>query len=201
MARRLCGFLCGLWLATAVAIADEAASAPTPDPEVVQAIRALGGNVMEIAQNDPRLDVTLHLADKEITDEHLQLVARLPNVVWLNLAGTKITDAGLAAIKDLKTLEKLHLERTGIGDAGLAHLAGLEKLSYLNVYATQVTDAGLAQLAALKSLRKVYVWQSKVTDEGMAKFKELLPEATVIGELKLAPVAAPEPVKTEEKQE
>lgn len=197
MTHRICGLLFGLLLA-GTAVADEA---PKPDPEVVKAIRALGGNVMEIAQNDSRLDVTLHLADQDVTDEHLQLVAKLPNVVWLNLAGTKITDAGLAAIKELKTLEKLHLERTGIGDAGLTHLVGLDKLSYLNVYGTQVTDAGLESLAGIKSLRKVYVWQSKVSEDGIAKFKTLLPEAAVVGELKLVPVATPEPAKTEEKKE
>src|SRR5690606_7296990 len=94
-----------------------AQEATKPDPEAVQAIRAIGGNVMELAQNDARLDVTLHLADQDVTDEKLVPLSKLTNAVWLNLAGTKITDKGLAAIKDLKSLEKLHLERTAIGDA------------------------------------------------------------------------------------
>jgi hypothetical protein len=170
--------------------ADDVAT-PQPDPAVVEALRAAGGNVLEIAQNDPRLDVSLHLADQEITDEHLKLVAQLPNVVWLNLAGTKITDAGLATLAEMKSLEKLHLEKTAIGDAGLAHLAGLTNLQYLNLYATQTTDAGLVHLEGLTNLRRLYVWQSQVTPTGMDSLKLKLPELKIVGELTLTPVTPP----------
>ncbi|MEZ6065517.1 MAG: hypothetical protein R3B90_07340 [Planctomycetaceae bacterium] len=169
-----------------------------PDPAVVKALSEAGGNVLELAQNDPRLDVSLHLASQEITNDHLTLVARLPDVVWLNLAGTKITDDGLAAIAEMKSLEKLHLEKTGIGDAGLAHLTKLENLAYLNLYGTQVTDAGLQHLTGLTKLRRLYVWQSQVTPEGIAKLKETLPELTIVGELSLQPApSAVEPAKSE----
>ncbi len=143
----------------------------TPPAEAVAAVKQLGGNVMQVAQNDPRLDVSLHLADKEVTDAALAQVAALGDVLWLNLAGTKITNDGLAQLAGLKSLEKLHLEKTGIGDAGLEHLKGLENLVYLNLYATQVTDAGLKHLAGLKKLRRLYVWQSQVTDAGIAELK------------------------------
>src|SRR5690606_14184092 len=80
------------------AVADDAAAG---QKAATDALKALGGNVMPIAQNDDRLDVTLHLADKDVTDEHLALVAKLPKVAWLNLAGTKITDAGLEHLAGL----------------------------------------------------------------------------------------------------
>src|SRR5215218_5616089 len=113
-------WFCSL-LVLGAAAATIAADAPAPpSPEAVNAVKAVGGNVLAIAQNDPRLDVTLHLADKDVTDAVLPEVAKLPSVASLNLAKSKITDGGLAAIAGMTTLEKLHLENTGIGDAGLA---------------------------------------------------------------------------------
>ncbi|TWT55610.1 Leucine Rich repeats (2 copies) [Thalassoglobus neptunius] len=170
--------------------ADEPADAKAPS---VQAIKKVGGNVMAIAQNDPRLDVTLHLADQDVTDPILEHVAALENVAWLNLAGTKISDDGLAHLSDLKSLEKLHLEKTAVGDKGLKHLSGLKHLVYLNLYGTNVTDAGIDELAKLKSLRRVYLWQSKVTDSGIEKLQNALPEAQVVGAIKLTPVEPPKP--------
>ncbi|MGE0377859.1 MAG: hypothetical protein AB7Q45_20795, partial [Planctomycetaceae bacterium] len=81
--------------------ADDAQPAAPEQQEAINAIKAVGGNVMPIAQNDDRLDVTLHLADQDVTDEQLALVAKLPKVAWLNLAGTKITDAGLAHLSGM----------------------------------------------------------------------------------------------------
>ncbi len=176
-----------------------AQKASGPDPKLVETIRGLGGNVMEIAQNDSRLDVTLHLADKDVKDEHLTAVAGLPDVAWLNLAGTKITDEGLKHLSGMKSLEKLHLERTAIGDAGLAHLSGLENLVYLNLYGTKVTDKGLEHLHGLKNLRKLYVWQTGVTAEGRDALKQKLPELEVIAGLELNP-AEPAEEKPEEKE-
>ncbi len=174
-----------------------------PNADAVNALRALGGNVMEIAQNDPRLDVTLHLADQDVTDAHLDHVVQLggAGVVWLNLAGTKITDAGLAKLAGLKSLEKLHLEKTGITDAGLAHLAGLSKLTYLNLYGTKITDAGLNHLKGLKNLKRLYVWQTGVTQAGIQQIESQIPGLKVIAGLELKPVKPPEQKKEETKPE
>lgn len=179
---------------------------PNGDSEAVksatESLRKLGGNVIAVAQNDPRLDVTLNLAGDGVTDEALDQVAKLPSVIWLNLAGTKITDAGLAKISGMKSLEKLHLEKTLIGDEGLAHLAGLENLTYLNIYSTQVTDSGLKHLHGLKKLKNLYIWQSKVTEQGAAELKKVLPELQIVGEVKLATIVEPKPEekKPEEKK-
>lgn len=168
--------------------------------QATAALKALGGNVMKIAQSDPRLDVTLHLADQEINDDALAHVAKLPQVAWLNLAGTKITDAGLAHLSGLSELEKLHLERTQIGDAGLAHLAKLEKLVYLNLYGTPVTDAGLQHLHGIKSLKRIYLWQSQATEAGIAALREALPEARIVAGVELKPVEPPQEEKPEEEK-
>ncbi|OYW21991.1 MAG: hypothetical protein B7Z55_05165, partial [Planctomycetales bacterium 12-60-4] len=139
-----------------MAIAEDAKPARTAaEEQAIAAIKKLGGLVLEIAQNDPRLDVAFHLADSKIGDAEIAPVKDLPQTAQLNLRGTEVTDAGLVHIKDLKGLTKLHLEKTKVTDAGLEQLKGLENLEYLNLYATAVTDAGLKSLAPLKKLKKL----------------------------------------------
>lgn len=193
-----------------------AESSPAEQAAITK-VRESGGQVLEIAQNDPRLDVAFHLADGEISDAALEPLKDMPNTTWLNLRGTAVTDAGLAHLAPLKSLEKLHLERTKITDAGLEHLKGLENLRYLNLYGTAVTDAGIDHLAGLKNLERLYVWETKVTEAGIEKIKQALPNIRVVPdpaaerrlaeierkrveELKAQPVEAPRPPAPEKKE-
>ena len=168
---------------------DKPKEAPKPTPaelEATAAIKKAGGSVMQVAQNDHRLDVTFHLADGKIGDDQVATVKPLANVIHeLNLGKTEVTDKGLEHLKDLKSLVKLNLKETKITDAGLAQLAGLENLEYLNIYGTAVTDAGLQSLAGLKKLKKLYVWQTKVTEEGQAKFKTANTTAQLVPDIAL----------------
>ena len=143
-------------------------------------IAQLGASAMELAQNDPHLEVAYHLMDKEITVEHLAPLKDLKGVVHLNLRGRAVTDDMLAAVAGLKELTRLHLEKTKVTDKGLAHLKGLANLEYLNLYGTAVSDAGLANLEGLKKLKSLYLWQTKVTDAGVAKLKKALPQTQII---------------------
>ena len=163
-------------------------------------IKKLGGNVMEIAQNDARLDVAFHLADTKIGNDHLAHVKNLPRTMILNLRGTEVGDAGLAHLKDLKGLVKLHLEKTKITDAGLEQLKGLEKLEYLNLYGTAVTDAGLKHLEGLKKLKRLYLWQTMATDAGVAALKAAVPEVQIVRALELPKPPPAEEKKPEEKK-
>ncbi|MEX1096793.1 MAG: hypothetical protein WED34_12155 [Planctomycetales bacterium] len=171
----------------AVPAADAQPARTEAEQQAIAEVRRLGGSVMDLAQNDPRLVVAYHLADQKATDEQLAPLAKLPQIVELNLRGTDVTDEGLRQIAGLKGLVRLHLEKTKIGDAGLAHLKGLENLEYLNLYGTQVTDEGLKQLSGLKKLKKVYVWETQVTETGADALKKALPEVAVIRGAALAP--------------
>lgn len=131
-----------------------------------QIVREMGGQVMELAQNDPRLDVSYHLADGVVTNAHLVPLKHLKDLVNLNLRGTEITDDGLEHLSGITSLARLHLEKTAVTDKGLVHLQNMKNLEYLNLYGTSVTDAGLAQLKELKNLKKLYVWNTDVTLEG-----------------------------------
>lgn len=150
------------------------------EKKALATITQLGGSAMELAQNDPHLEVSYHLMDKEITAAHLAPLKDLTGVVHLNLRGRAVTDDMLASVAGLKELTRLHLEKTKITDKGLAHLKGLGSLEYLNLYGTAVSDAGLVNLEGLKKLKTLYLWQTKVTDAGVAKLKKALPQVQII---------------------
>ncbi|HZU38939.1 MAG TPA: hypothetical protein VFA18_23635, partial [Gemmataceae bacterium] len=152
-------------------------------PEELQAmtrIQQKGGLVLELAQNDPHLDVSYQQITGKFTDDDLAPLAHLKGVVWLNLSGLNVTDASLSRIKDLTGLTRLHLEKTKITDQGLANLKGLVNLEYLNLYGTAVTDKGLANLEGMKKLKHLYLWQTKVTDAGVARLKKALPGVQIV---------------------
>ena len=176
-------------------------SAQEGQEAAIQAVRQSGGQVLELAQNDPRLDVAFHLSNVELTPDHLKpLDAIKDRLVHLNLRGTNLDDDLAQHLKPLAEVTRLHLEKTAVTDAGLPNVSGLTKLEYLNLYGTAVTDAGLEHLAGLKNLKKLYVWETKVTLDGVRKLRTSLPELEIIGgpeEPKPAtpkePVVAPKP--------
>ena len=169
------------------------------ETDAIASIQEKGGLVLEVAQNDPSLDIAFHLASEPAGDGDLAPLEQLTNVVNLNLRKTSVTDAGLAHLKGLKTLQRLHLEKTAITDAGLEHLKGLSNLVYLNLYETAVSDAGLQHLKGLSQLRKLFVWKTKVTQAGVDGLRKSLPELDVVLGQELAP-DPPEEEKKEEKE-
>src|SRR5579863_1129404 len=182
MRRALC-FLCvlAIGVTTLQTMADDEKPKRTePELKAIAKVKELGGQVMELAQNDSRLEVSYHLTGGKVTDEYLLPLVDVKDIVHLNLRGTDVTDAGMATVGKLTSLIRLHLERTKITDAGLAQLKGLTNLEYLNVYATAVSDAGLGQLTGLKKLKKLYVWETKASQSGINKLKGAIAGIEVI---------------------
>ena len=169
------------------------------ETDAIASIQEKGGLVLEVAQNDPSLDVAFHLASKPAADGDLAPLEQLTNVINLNLRKTAVTDAGLAHLKGLKTLQRLHLEKTAITDAGLEQLKGLTSLVYLNLYETGVSDAGLQHLKGLSKLRKLFVWKTEVTQAGVDGLRKSLPELEVVLGQELAP--DPPEKKTDKEEE
>lgn len=171
------------------------------DDAAIAAVRKSGGQVLEVAQNDPHLDVAFHLSNVQLTPEILKGLEPLKGrIVQLNLRGTNLNDDLSQYLKPLTELVRLHLEKTAVTDAGLTNVAGLTKLEYLNVYGDNVTDAGLEHLGGLTNLKKLYVWETKVSLDGVHKLKAKLPQVEVIGgpeepkvEKAKEPVVAPKP--------
>ena len=168
------------------------------DRAAIAAVEELGGQVVQLAQNDARVDVSYHLGDVTLAAGHLDALVPLANrVVGLNLRGTNFDDALAPKLVALPNLRALHLEQTAITDAALAPVGELNRLEYLNLYGTAVTDAGLPSLTGLDSLRSLYVWNTGVTADGVIALRGTLPDADVVGvDLPPAPrkpLVAPKP--------
>ncbi|HEV8061516.1 MAG TPA: hypothetical protein VGP68_16675 [Gemmataceae bacterium] len=172
--------------------APKAQHSPAEEKAIAR-IRQLGGLALEVAQNDPRLDVSYQQVDGKITDEHMMLLKDLKDLISLNLRGKDVTDAQLAPLAGITSLIRLHLERTKITDQGMPYLKGLINLEYLNLYGTDVGDPGLVNLEGMKKLKHLYLWQTKVTDAGVAKLQKTLPQVEITRGLDLLKVEEKKP--------
>jgi hypothetical protein len=173
-------FMLSAGLVGALISQARAQDAAEAEKKAIAKIRETGALVLEIAQNDNRLDVSYITAQGKITNEQLAPLKELTRLAHLNLRGLEIGDDGLVHISQQKTLVRLHLEKTKITDKGLEQVKGLENLEYLNVYGTEITDVGLTHLTNLKKLKSLYLWQTKVTDEGVKKLQEALPSLKIV---------------------
>ena len=171
------------------------------DKAAVEKIRESGGAVLEVAQNDNRLNVAFHLSTEEIGNDQLALVKDLGFIVSLNMRGTAVDDKGVANIGGCSGLQRLHLEKTKVTDAAIKHLAPLSGLEYLNIYGTAVTDVAIDDIAALKGLKKVFIWETKITIAGVAKLKEKRPDLQIIPDLVVEKVKAAAEVKRKAEEE
>ena len=171
------------------------------DKAAVEKIRESGGAVLEVAQNDNRLNVAFHLSTEEIGNEQLALVKDLGFIVSLNMRGTVVDDTGVANLAGCSGLERLHLEKTKVTDAAVKHLAPLSGLVYLNIYGTEITDAAIDDIAALKGLKKVFIWETKITIDGVAKLKEKRPDLQIIPDLVVEKVKAAAEAKRKVEEE
>src|SRR5690606_20513528 len=87
---------------------DKAGQRSPAEQAAISKLKQLGGHVLELAQNDPRLEVSFHLQTEPLTDAHLAPLKDLPTVVQLNLRGTNVDDKMLSHVAGLKSLTKLH---------------------------------------------------------------------------------------------
>lgn len=153
------------------------------DPDDLKAALAvvvqLGARVTEISQDDHTLEIDFHLEGRQISDDDLVHLSKIPNIVRLNLANTKVTGSGLRHISHMQSLTHLYLQNSDITDDGLKHLESLGGLSYINLYKAPVTNDGLRHLKKIRSLRKVYLWESKVTESGAKELAASLPRAVI----------------------
>lgn len=181
MSRLACAACALLFLGSVLAVqADDKTKRSPQELQEISRIQQLGGLVLQVAQNDPHLDVSYQQITGKFSDNDLAPLATLKGVVSLNLSGLDVTDASLDRLKGLTELTRLHLERTKITDKGLHDLEHLVNLEYLNLYGTNITDAGLVNLEGMKKLKHLYLWQTKVTDTGVARLKKSLPQVEVV---------------------
>ncbi|HYT66607.1 MAG TPA: hypothetical protein VEL51_09330 [Vicinamibacterales bacterium] len=109
---------------------------------------------------------------REVTDEGIQHLARLPRLTHLDLSGTGISDRSLQVLRHLPALETLSLAGTRITDEGIAHLAHCHELQDVNLSWTRTGDGALRALAGKQKLYHLATGNA-VTDAGIRLLHEI----------------------------
>jgi hypothetical protein len=109
---------------------------------------------------------------KELTDDGLRHLARLPRLTHLNVSGISITDRGLEVLGELPALETISLSMTRVTDEGMAWLASCHELARVDLSWTRTGDGAIRALAGKRKLRQ-FRSGNAVTDAGLALLHEL----------------------------
>ncbi len=116
---------------------------------------------------------------RQIDDDELCQLARdltgCPRLVSLDLAeNRKITDDGLECLKALPELVSLNLSSCDLTNTGLPHLLDLPRLKYLNLsYCHRLTDSGLKTFKGLPNLMYLDLQGVlKITTAGLSKIRK-----------------------------
>ncbi len=144
----------------------------------VQALRRAGFAVRPIIAETGLLDITV--APDQVEADLSALQAMGESVIWLSLSGMNLTEDDINIIASLPNLIRLRLDQTNITDAGLATLTSLEHLEYLNIYATSISDEAVEAMTKLPALQTVMVWQTQITDAGVDRLTAQRPDVDVV---------------------
>jgi hypothetical protein len=108
---------------------------------------------------------------RELTDEGLQHLARMPQLERLDLSeypGGKLTDRGLEVLRHLPNLRTLEMTwQRGITDAGAANLRLCERLERVNLMGSPTGDGTIEALQGKPALHD-FSTGKLVTDAGLA---------------------------------
>jgi uncharacterized membrane protein len=158
----------------------ETVQIPPADSLEIEKLRLAGFIITPLAQNNHFLSVSLPNGAMEVSLESLnQLLAIKDNITWLDLAQKQISDDHLLVVAQLGSLTRLNLNGNPITGKNFSALAQLKSLESINLYDTQVGDEALMSRSELPSLKRVYLWNTKVTGEGMAELKKLRPRVEI----------------------
>ncbi len=107
---------------------------------------------------------------RELTDEGLQHLARMPQLEHLDLSeypGGKLTDRGLDVLRQLPNLRTFAMTwQRGITDAGVANLRFCERLERVNLMGSPTGDGAIEALQGKPHLREFSSGRS-VSDAGL----------------------------------
>ncbi len=110
--------------------------------------------------------VVLQMANADVTDETLDVLANMPKLRELDLNDSSVTDLGLAKLAKLPSLETLRLRGTKITDEGFRqHLMESSTLKQLDLRETAVTLEIVEQWKAGGESRRAFASAIPVTSE------------------------------------
>lgn len=105
----------------------------------------------------------------EVTDDGLQQIAQLPQLIHLRMRESPITDQGLAHLSQagMPQLRILNLPQARVGAEGIHSLRELPRLEQLRLGGTTLDDAAAEELAQLPALRSLHLIGPSLTAQGL----------------------------------
>jgi hypothetical protein len=109
---------------------------------------------------------------RQITDQGLQHLARMPQLERLNLTGVKVTDEGLEVLRRLPNLREFTMTwHRWSSDEGLANLASCQRLERVDVMGSQCGDGAIKALEGKPALHTLQTGRL-VTDGGLSRLEQ-----------------------------
>lgn len=110
---------------------------------------------------------------RQLTDDGLRHLERMPQLERLNLSGAKITDRGLAMLAALPNLREFSLTwQRDVSDAGIAHLRHCARLERVDLMGSPTGDAAIEALEGKPRLARLSTGRL-VTDAGLALLQRI----------------------------
>jgi len=158
-----------------------------PELSLIKSLKqSTGAQVYVLGTQSPLVRVDFLTGVTRCNDDSVKALEPIrDNIAHLDLARTKVGDGALPFIAGLPRLVRLDLRNTEVTDAGVEVLTKSKNLQVLNLFGTQITDAAMTSLAAIPSLKQVYLSETSVTEQGVSKLEKALPDAQIVGDLRL----------------
>lgn len=156
----------GEWDAVLGVMNEERITALRGGGEITDAILARVADLGSVT----RLDLE---GARQISDDGLQHLARMPQLIELDLSGCALTDRALDVLRHLPNLRRFHMRwQKGISDAGVENLAFCEQIESVDLMGTQTGDGAIRALAGKAKLHR-FKSGRLVTDAGLAPLHDL----------------------------
>ena len=112
---------------------------------------------------------TLIIDEGIVTDETIDLIAKLPELRQLRLRLSPIGDAGFQELSGCEALWFLNLPHAECTSEGVASLKSLTKLRQLRLGSKNLDNQVANALTQIRSLRGIHLIGVPITDEGLKK--------------------------------
>jgi hypothetical protein len=115
----------------------------------------------------------LDVEQTDVNDAGLAILASAPKLEDINLKKCDLTAEGYKHLAEIKTLKRIRAAQTNTDDACLAAIAGMAHLELLDLQdCNRITADGLAVLKNFKNLRSLRLWGETVSDQVMGYISE-----------------------------
>lgn len=152
----------------------EVVEATPADSAKVAQLQKEGFVIMPLAQNNNFLSLAVSPDITSVSIDQLKAVLSLKDqITWIDLSDKNINDEHMEVIAQFPHLTKLKIQNNPITDKGVEFMANLEHLEVINLYGTDITDRSLALLSDIKSMRVLYIWRTLATQEAISQTREL----------------------------